>query len=382
MALFEPQKVKDRFERMRPISIEENNPSPIQPLEKESEPPTDEKIPIDTKIIKVQIADLVDFANHPFTRGTAEKMQELAKSIEENGLFTPPIVRPSKAENGKYEILAGHRRRDACQMVGLEEIEVVCRDVDDDTAALIMVSSNLEQRDRILPVDRGYAYKIMLEALKRQGERTDLTSRQVVEKLADEQTDLTSPHIAAKSNRSDDEIAEKYNTSGDTIRRYIRLTELIPALQKRTNANHIGFTPAVDLSYLDHAEQEVVEATIVAEGISMSGPMAKKLKELSKTGRLSEEGIVNSELILYVMTEKKELVTKEVKLTISRFRDMLPESLKTMHLSNEQSDAILEEAMTLFREKYEKQESQLKPLDELLDSEEDLQQDDESEWVM
>ena len=336
MAGFEPEKIHSRLRTpIVPPSVAKETTDTVLAFENPKEIPKPES---ETKIIKVKLDDLLDFQNHPFSRGTDEKMQELAQSIEQNGIISPPIVRPAKMEIGKYELLAGHRRRDACAMIGLEEIEVVYRDVDDDTAALIMVSSNLEQRDKILPVEKGYAYKIMVAALKRQGKRTDLTSAQVVPKL-----------------EARDQVAKETGENRMAISRYIRLTELIKPLQERTNANHIGFVPAVDLSYLTRDEQGVVESTIISEGLSISGSMAKKLKDLSREGRLSKEGIVNEEMILYVMTEKAESVIKDIKLPVSRFQELLPEKLRERPLTTEQSAAILEEAMALFREKYEQE---------------------------
>ena len=358
MAGFEPEKIHSRLRTpIVPPSVAKETADTVLAFENPKERP---KLESETKIIKVKLDDLLDFQNHPFSRGTEEKMKELAESIEQNGVISPPIVRPAKANGGKYELLAGHRRRDACAMIGLEEIEVVYRDVDDDTAALIMVSSNLEQRDKILPVEKGYAYKMMLEALNRQGKRTDLTSRQVGEKL------------------SIDIVSEKTEDSSRQIHRYIRLTELIKPLQERTKANHIGFVPAVDLSYLSPGEQEVVESTIVSEGLSISGSMAKKLKDLSREGRLSKDGIVNEEMILYVMTEKAKSAFKEVKLSVSKFQELLPEKLRERPLTAAQSAAILEEAMALFREKYEQELG----TDVTLEDDDEDEAEDEDEFVL
>ena len=175
------------------------------------------------KITLLPLSELHDFPNHPFKVRDDEAMQETAESIRQYGVLVPAIVRPR--EDGGYEIIAGHRRRHGSELAGLSAMPCIVREMDDDTATILMVDSNI-QRENILPSERAQAYKMKLEAIKRQGARTDLTS----------------PQVAAKF-RADDEVAKGADVSGDTVRRYIRLTELSPELQLMVDEKKIGMTP-------------------------------------------------------------------------------------------------------------------------------------------
>ena len=178
-------------------------------------------------IVNIPLSQLHDFPNHPFKVRDDEKMQETVESVKAYGVLVPAIVR--QRPDGDYEIVAGHRRKRASELAGLNELPAIVRDLDDDAATIIMVDSNL-QRENILQSERAQAYKMKLEAIKRQGERRDLTS----------------PQVAAKF-RADDEVAKAAGVSGDTVRRFIRLTELQPELQEMVDSGKMAMTPAIEL---------------------------------------------------------------------------------------------------------------------------------------
>ena len=180
------------------------------------------------KVVRIPLAELHPFPNHPFHVRDDEAMQNTVDSIREYGVLTPGIVRP--CEDGGYEIVAGHRRKHGSELAGLSDMPCIVREMDDDTATILMVDSNI-QREDILPSERAQAYKMKMEALKRQGARSDLTS----------------PQLAAKF-RADDEVAKAAGVSGDTVRRFVRLTELQPELQQMVDDKKIAMTPAVELS--------------------------------------------------------------------------------------------------------------------------------------
>ena len=221
------------------------------------------------KITLLPLSELHDFPNHPFKVRDDEAMQETAESIRQYGVLVPAIVRPR--EDGGYEIIAGHRRRHGSELAGLSAMPCIVRQMDDDTATILMVDSNI-QRENILPSERAQAYKMKLEAIKRQGARTDLTS----------------PQVAAKF-RSDDVVAKDQGISGDTVRRYIRLTNLIPELLDMVDEKKISFNPAVELSYLDESQQrdflEAMEDTQNAPSLSQ----AQQLKKMAQQGEFSYE---------------------------------------------------------------------------------------------
>ena len=182
------------------------------------------------KVIDIPLSDLYPFKKHPFQVNDNEKLRDLAKSILENGRVTPSIARPRK--EGGYELIAGHRRKAACKIAGIDTMPVLVREMDDDTAILVMVDSNM-QRENLLPSEKAWSYKMKMEAIKRQGKRSDLTSCQVDTKW-----------------RSDDELVENANESARTIQRYIRLTNLIPELLEMVDEKHIAFNHGVEISYL------------------------------------------------------------------------------------------------------------------------------------
>lgn len=197
------------------------------------------------KVQNIPLSELHPFRDHPFKVVDDDKMQETVESIREYDVLVPIIARPK--EDGGYEIVSGHRRCPASELAGLETVPVIVRHLDDDEATVIMVDSNL-QRESLLPSERAKAYKMKLEALNRQGKRNGLTSPQIVANF-----------------RSDDSIGNSSGVSGDTIRRYIRLTELIPDLLDMVDDKKLNFNSAVEISYLPAEEQQLVHETIVSE---------------------------------------------------------------------------------------------------------------------
>ena len=220
-------------------------------------------------VTEVPLAELHPFVNHPFEVRDDEDMQKLVESIKENGVLTNLTVR-RRAEGG-YEIISGHRRFHAAQLAGLDTIKVQVRDIDDDQAIIAMVDANI-QREHISPMEKAKAFQMKYDALKRQGQRTDLTSPQVAAKL-----------------RTDDLVASQVGISGDTVRRYIRLNDLIPELQQKVDANDLKFNPAVELSYLSADEQKDFLNYIESQSCSPSLSQAQKLKAASKEGSLTSD---------------------------------------------------------------------------------------------
>ena len=219
------------------------------------------------QVQQIPIGELFPFKNHPFKVLDDESMQRTVESVEQYGVLSPLIARPRP--EGGYEIISGHRRQFAAKMAGLDTLPVIVRNMDDDAAVLLMVDSNL-QRENILPSERAFAYKMKLEALKNQGARSDLTSTQVVSKL-----------------RSNEQLGAENNQSRETVRRFIRLTNLIPELLDMVDEKKIAFNPAVELSYLDESQQrdflEAMEDTQNAPSLSQ----AQRLKKLAQEGHFS-----------------------------------------------------------------------------------------------
>ena len=232
------------------------------------------------KVQEIQLSELHQFKGHPFKVLDDEAMQKTVESIEQFGVLTPAIARPR--EEGGYELIAGHRRHHASQLAGKETMPVIIRDLDDDAAVILMVDSNL-QRETLLPSEKAFAFKMKLEAMKRQGARTDLTSCQVGTKL-----------------RADEQLAEKTGDSARTIQRYIRLTELIPELLDMVDNKKIAFNPAVELSYLAKDEQtNFLEAMEYAQA-TPSLSQAQRLKKFSQEGRCSFD------VMCAILSEKKK----------------------------------------------------------------------------
>ncbi len=255
--------------------------------------------PSSESIVSIPISKLKDFADHPFTVKDDEAMQQTVESIREYGVLVPAIARP--LEDGTYELISGHRRKHACELAGLETMPVIVRDLDRNAAIIVMVDSNL-QRENILPSERAKAYKMKLEAIKRQGARHDLTSTQIAQKLSVEK------------------VAEEAGTSKDQVRRYIRLNELEPELLQMVDEGKIGMTPAVEISYLKPEEQKLLIETIDSEQATPSFSQAQRMK------RLSQEGKLNDDSMLDIMMEQKKPETWDLKLPMDKIRKYFPRS--------------------------------------------------------
>lgn len=234
------------------------------------------------QIQRLVLSELHPFKDHPFRVLDDDRMMETVESVKEYGVLVPIIARPMA--DGGYEIVSGHRRKRACELAGLKEIPAIVRDLDDDEAVIIMVDSNL-QRENILPSERAKAYQMKLEAIKHQGERRDLTSRQLVGKL--EAADL---------------IGQDTGESGRQIQRILRLNNLEPPLIDKVDAGKLAFTPAVELSYLKPEEQQWLDTALENTQQTPSLSQAQRMKRESKQGTLSEQGIME------IMTENKQTV--------------------------------------------------------------------------
>ena len=245
------------------------------------------------RVMMLPVSELHDFPGHPFQVRDDEEMEKLAESITQHGVLMPGLVRPRAA--GGYEIVAGHRRKFASMKAGIREMPVIVRDMDDDTAVILMVDSNV-QRENVLPSEKARAYKMKLDAMKRQGERTDLTSGQVGKKL--------------KSIYSVEKIAQYAGESTKQVQRYIRLNELIPELLEMVDGNEIKFNPAYELAFLRTEEQAVLYDILQAEEVTPSLSQAQRLKRASQEGRLSEQDIAA------IMREEKAQTRDTGKVTL------------------------------------------------------------------
>ena len=247
------------------------------------------------KVVTLNPVDITDFPNHPFKVKQDEAMAEMVDSVKQYGVLVPALVRP-KADGG-YEMVAGHRRKCAAMMAGITEMPCIIRNLTDDEATIIMVDSNL-QRETILPSEKAFAYKMKLEAMKRQGQRSDLTSAPLEPKL--------------KGSRSNEELAASSPDSRSQIQRYIRLTELIPPVLDMVDSSKIAFRPAVELSYLSKEQQQSLYDTMECEDCTPSLAQAIKMKEFSRDGKLTEE------VILSIMQEEKPNQREQFKMSKER----------------------------------------------------------------
>lgn len=259
------------------------------------------------KIMELPINEIHEFVNHPFKVRQDEEMMKLIESVTENGILLPTLVRPSKDGNG-YEMVSGHRRMKAAEINGLDKVPAIVRDLTDDQATIIMVDSNI-QRETILPTERGFAYKMKLEAMKHQGRRTDLTSGQVGQKLKG----IYSVEVLAS------EVGESYKQ----VQRYIRLTELIEPLRDmvdglREDKKKIAFNPAVELSYLSKDHQELVAKYIEELDLTPSHAQSIRMKELSKENRLDEN------VIYSIMTEVKANQKEKISFKLEDIDEYFP----------------------------------------------------------
>lgn len=249
-------------------------------------------------IKELSISELRPFKEHPYRVVDDEEMDRLVESIEEHGVMTPINVRPIE---GGYEVISGHRRIHAAKRVGLTTIPAIEMDMTRDQAAVALVDSNLH-RERLLPSEKAFAYKLKFDALARQGKRTDLTSVQVAPKLT---TEI---------------IGDVEGISKDTVKRYIRLTQLIPPLLRMVDEERIAFTPAVELSYLTQEEQEMLFTEI---GVTLATP---SLSQACRLKRLSGEGKLDEEAIIAIMAEEKPNQKERVSVPLSALKGKVPDS--------------------------------------------------------
>ena len=252
------------------------------------------------QVQQIPIGELFPFKNHPFKVLDDESMQRTVESVEQYGVLSPLIARPRP--EGGYEIISGHRRQHAAQLAGLDALPVIVRNMDDDAAVLLMVDSNL-QRENILPSERAFAYKMKLEALKNQGARSDLTSTQVVSKL-----------------RSNEKLGAENNQSRETVRRFIRLTNLIPELLDMVDNKTVSFNPAVELSYLSPEQQQEV---IRAMDDTQNFPSVSQAKRIKK---LAQDGTFTTETIVAIMGEEKKSELDTVTIKNDTLRKYFPRS--------------------------------------------------------
>jgi ParB family chromosome partitioning protein len=239
------------------------------------------------QVREIAVDQLFPFKNHPFKVLDDQAMLDTVQSIKEHGVLVPAIARPRP--EGGYELVSGHRRQHACQLAGIESMPVLVRNLDDDAATILMVDSNL-QRENILPSERAFAFKLKLEAMKHQGNRTDLTSGQLGPKLGDR--------------RSNEIVADQAGESVKQVQRYIRLTELIPEMLAMVDDRSMAFNPAVELSYLTKDEQQQLFEEMENCQATPSLSQAQRLKKFSQEGKLSED------VIMAVMSEEKKDIDK------------------------------------------------------------------------
>ena len=252
------------------------------------------------QVRQIPIGELFPFKNHPFKVLDDDSMSDTVESVKQYGVLSPLIARPRP--KGGYEIISGHRRQHAAELAGLETLPVIVRQMDDDAAIILMVDSNL-QREHILPSERAFAYKMKLDAIKNQGTRSDLTSTQVVSKL-----------------RSNEKLGAENNQSRETVRRFIRLTNLIPELLDMVDNKTVSFNPAVDLSYLSpEQQQEVIRAMDDTQNFP-SVSQAKRIKTLA------QDGTFTTETVVAIMGEEKKSELDTVTIKNDTLRKYFPRS--------------------------------------------------------
>ena len=284
-------------------------------------------------IQSISIKYIDDFPNHPFKIQDDEQMQKLIQSIQDYGVITPVVVR--KKEDDRYELISGHRRKYACKFLGIEHLPVIVRELSREEAVISMVDSNL-QREHILPSEKAFAYKMKRDAMKRQGARTDLTSRPVGEKL------LT---VEKVSDDSED--------SARQVHRYIRLTELTSELLELVDQGRIAFRPAVELSYLAEEEQRELWETIDCEDVTPSYSQALRMRELSRQGQL------DMDTIFAIMREEKPNQKEQVKIPMDRFSKYFPRGTPQRRI-----ESVIFEALELYHRAQEQQRQRRNDRDE------------------
>ena len=272
------------------------------------------------RVQEIPIAEIDGFPDHPFHVDMDDAMSEMVESVKRFGVLSPAVAR--QKDDGRYELISGHRRKKACELAGIEKMPVIVRNMDRDEAIIFMVDSNL-QRERLLPSEKAFSYKMKLDAMKRQGARTDLTSVPMAQKL-------TSREL----------LAEKSGESQDQVRRYIRLTELTPDLLKMVDEGKIAFRPAVELSYLSKEEQTSLLMTMESEVCTPSLAQAIKIKKFSQEGRL------NDDVILSILSEEKPNQKEVYKLPKERLDKYFPKGTPP-----EKIEEIIFKALELYRKR-------------------------------
>ena len=254
-----------------------------------------------SKIRKIPISEIDEFPDHPFKVLMNEDMEQLVESVSRSGVMTPATVR--QKEDGRYELISGHRRKKACELAGLETLKCEVKELTHDEAIIVMVESNL-QRSVILPSEKAFAYKMRLEAMNRQGERSDLTSSPLGTKL-----------------RSDAELAEKVGESRNQIQRYIRLTELVPEILQMVDERQIAFRPAVEISYLSEEQQYTLLEAMGYNDATPSLAQAIKMKKFMQEGKLTDE------VIQSIMQEDKPNQKEKPAFKDERITKLIPKSI-------------------------------------------------------
>ena len=273
----------------------------------------------------IEVDKLKPFENHPYYVKDDDEMLNLTQSISENGILSPLIVRP--IENNEYEVISGHRRLHAGIKAGMDKVPALIYEMDKDAAVIALVDSNLH-RDNVLPSERAFAYKMKMEALSHQGKRTDLTLEQVAPKLSAEI------------------IGDSENISKDTVKRYIRLTNLLPKLLEYVDDGRIAFTPAVELSYLNDIEQQDLIQTIESEDCTPSLSQAVRMK------KLSQQGLLDDDKIFEIMSEEKANQKERIKIPTERVRKYFPES----YTKSQIEDAIVKLCEAHYNRRQKQQE--------------------------
>ena len=254
-----------------------------------------------SKMRDIPLSEIDEFPDHPFKVLMDEDMEQLVESVKRNGVMTPATVRLK--EDGRYELISGHRRKKACELAGLETLKCEVKDLTRDEAIIIMVESNL-QRSVILPSEKAFAYKMRLEAMKRQGERTDLTSAPMVQKLT-----------------SREKIAEKSGDSHEQVRRFIRLTELVPEILQMVDERQIAFRPAVEISYLAEEQQYTLLEAMSYNDATPSLAQAIKMKKFNQDGKLTDE------VIQSIMEEEKPNQKEKPAFRDERITKLIPKTV-------------------------------------------------------
>ena len=254
-----------------------------------------------SKIRDIPISEIDEFPDHPFKVLMDEDMEQLVESVKRNGVMTPATVRLK--ENGRYELISGHRRKKACELAGLETLKCEVKDLTRDEAIIIMVESNL-QRSVILPSEKAFAYKMRLEAMDRQGKRNDLTSTPLVSK-----------------SRSNEELADKVGESREQIRRFIRLTELVPEILQMVDEKQIAFRPAVEISYLAEEQQYTLLEAMSYNDATLSLAQAIKMKKFNQDGKLTDE------VIQSIMEEEKPNQKEKPAFRDERITKLIPKTV-------------------------------------------------------